>query len=129
MAFCYRAIGCYSRCASYTKDNLPEAIRKPEAAEYAPFGRDFEDTDAYSPVISRMLFYAEISTCNDHGYGTFSAPKATPPYTHRELQESIMKRRRLQQRSKDVDGVSRELVQTAEDLAAKLRAFASDAIV
>ena len=40
-----------------------------------------------------------------------------------------MKRRRLQQRSKDVDNVSRELVQTAADLAAKLRAFASDAIV
>ena len=71
----------------------------------------------------------KISTCSDHGYGTFSAPKATPPYTYRELQESIMKRRRLQQRSKDVDGVSRELVQTAADLAAKLRAFASDAII
>ena len=48
---------------------------------------------------------------------------------YRELQESILKRRRLQQRSGDVDSVSRELVQTAADLAAKLRAFASDAIV
>ena len=52
-----------------------------------------------------------------------------PPYTYRELQESIIRRPRLQQRSEDVDSVSRELVQTAADLAAKLRAFASDAIV
>ena len=40
-----------------------------------------------------------------------------------------IERRRLQQRSDDVEGSSRELVQTAEDLAAKLRAFASDGIV
>ena len=52
-----------------------------------------------------------------------------PPYTYRQLQEWIIERRRLQQRSDDVESSSRELVQTAEDLAAKLRAFASDGIV
>ena len=52
-----------------------------------------------------------------------------PPYTYRKLQEWIVERRRLQRRSDDAESASRELVQTAEDLAAKLRAFASDGIV
>ena len=47
-----------------------------------------------------------------------------PPYTYKQLQEWIIEHRRLQQWS-----FSRELVQTVEDLAAKLRAFASDGIV
>ena len=41
----------------------------------------------------------------------------------------IIERRRQQQPSDDVDKSSRELVQTAADLAAKLCAFASDGIV
>ena len=52
-----------------------------------------------------------------------------PPYTYRQLQEWIFERRRQQQLSNDIDSSSRELVQTAADLAAKLRAFASDGIV
>ena len=52
-----------------------------------------------------------------------------PPYTYRQLQEWILERRRQQQLSDDIDSSSRELVQTAADLAAKLRAFASDGIV
>ena len=52
-----------------------------------------------------------------------------PPYTYRQLQELIIERRRRQQPSDDVDKSSRELVQTAADLAAKLCAFASDGIV
>ena len=55
--------------------------------------------------------------------------KKMPPYTYRQLQEWIIERRSLQQRSDNVESSSRELVQTAEDLAAKLRAFASDGIV
>ena len=112
-----------------TSFQLAAAIKQPKTAEYAPFGCDFEDAGAYSLVISRLLFYAEIHNCSDHGYGTFGAPKQMPPYTYRQLQEWIIERRRLQQRSDDVEGSSRELVQTAEDLAAKLRAFASDGIV
>ena len=76
-----------------------------------------------------MLLYAEIHNCSDHGYGTFSAPKQMPPYTYRQLQEWILERRRQQQLSDDIDSSSRELVQTAADLAAKLCAFASDGIV
>ena len=112
-----------------TNFQLADAIKRPDKAEYAPFGGDFEDAGAYSPVISRLLFYAEIHNCSDHGYGKFSAPKQMPPYTYRQLQELIIERRRQQQPSDDVDKSSRELVQTAADLAAKLCAFASDGIV
>jgi len=112
-----------------TNFQLADAIKHPDKAEYTPFGGDFEDAGAYSPVISRLLFYAEIHNCSDHGYGTFSAPKQMPPYTYRQLQEWIIKRRRQQQQSDNVHRSSRELVQTVADLAAKLVAFASDGIV
>ena len=113
-----------------TNFQLADGIKQPKNVSCAPFGGDFEDTDSYSPVISRLLFYAEIHNCSDHGYGTFSAPKQMPPYTYRQLQEWIIERRRQQQPSDDVDRSSRELVQTAADLAAKLCAFAStDGIV
>ena len=55
--------------------------------------------------------------------------KQMPLYTYRQLQEWILERRRQQQLRDDIDSSSRELVQTAADLAAKLRAFASDGIV
>ena len=112
-----------------TNFQLADAIKQPKNAEYAPFGGDFEDTHSYSPVISRLLFYAEIHNCSDHGYGTFSAPKQVPPYTYRQLQEWIIERRRLHQRSNAIESATRELVQTAADLAAKLCAFASDGVV
>ena len=108
-----------------TNFQLADAIKQPKNAEYAPFGGDFEDTHSYSPVISRLLFYAETYNCSDHGYGTFSAPKQLPPYTYRQLQEWIIERRRLHQRSNAIESATRELVQTAADLAAKLCAFAS----
>ena len=39
-----------------TSLQLALATKQPKSAGYVPFGRDFEDTDAYSPVISRLLF-------------------------------------------------------------------------
>ena len=51
------------------------------------------------------------------------------PYTYKQLQELIIERRRLHQRSDAPESSSRELVRTCEDLAAKLCAFASDGIV
>ena len=132
MAFSNRALGPIADAPSTQKKKkfqLADAIKQPKNAEFAPFGGDFEDTDAHSPVISRLLFYAEIHNCSDHGYGIFSAPKQMPPYTYRQLQEFIIERRRQQQPSDDVHISSRELVQTAADLAAKLCAFASDATV
>ena len=61
--------------------------------------------------------------------GMLSAPTEMVPYTYRQLQQFMVERRRLQQRSDDGASSSRELVGTTEDLAAKLRAFASDGIV
>ena len=112
-----------------TSFQLADAIKQPKPAEYAPFGCDFEDAGAYSPVISRLLLYAEIHNCSDHDYGTFSTPKQMMMYTYRQLQEWIIERRRLHQRSDAAESSARELVRTAEDLAAKLCAFASDGIV
>ena len=112
-----------------TNFQLADAIKHPEKAKYVPFGNDFEDADAYGPVISRLLLYAEIHNYSDHGYGTFSAPTEMAPYTYRQLQQFIIERRRMQQRSDDGASSSRELVGTAEDLAAKLSAFASEGVV
>ena len=112
-----------------TNFQLADAIKQRKHAEYAPFGKDFEDTGAYSPIISRLLVYAEIHNCSDHAYGTFSTPQQMMPYTYRQLQDWIVERRRLQQQSDAAESSSQELVQTVEDLAAKLQAFAADAIV
>ena len=84
-----------------TNFQLADAIKNCDKAEYAPFGSDFEDADAYSHVISRLLLYAEIHNYSDHGYGTFGTPKQLPPHTYSELQQFIVERRRLQQRSDD----------------------------
>ena len=112
-----------------THFHLADAIKKSNGADCVPFGFDFEDTGAYSPVVSRLLLYAEIHNCSDHDFGTFSSPKTLMPYTYRQLQEWIMERRRRQQRSDANETSSREIVQTVDDLAAKLCAFASDATV
>ena len=74
--------------------------------------------------MSRLLVYAEIHNYDDHDFGTFSTPRRMMPYTYRQLQEWIIERRR-QQQSNAAECSSRELVQTADDLAAKLRAFAA----
>ena len=63
-----------ARATPKTRFQLADAIKQPKLAEYAPCGCDFEDAGAYSPVISRLLLYAEIHKCSDHAYGTFSTP-------------------------------------------------------
>ena len=102
-----------------TNSKLADAIEQPKSATRAPFGRDFEDSDAYSPIISRLLLYADIHNCQDHEYGTFSMPRHALLYTYWQLQEWIIERRRLQQQSNAAEGSSRQLVQTAEGLVAK----------
>jgi hypothetical protein len=97
-------------------------------AEHLPFGCDFEDPDAYSPTISRLLAYAEIHNGRDHNHGTFSTPRQTMPYTYRQLQEWILERRR-RHASDATERAPQQLVTSAGDLATKLREFASDAIV
>ena len=85
MALCYRAIDPIADAPFTPKTNfqLADAIKDPEQAEYVPFGSDFEDVDAHSPVISRLLMYAEIHNYSDHRYGTFSAPTEMAPNTYR----------------------------------------------
>ena len=107
-----------------TNFQLADAIKHPKTRDYAPFGHDFEDSGAYS-----LLVHAEIHNCKDHNYGSFSMPRQELPYTYRQLQELILERRRLQQLSPAAEDSSRQLVQTVEDLVAKLCAFASDGIV
>ena len=102
-----------------TNSQLADAVKQPKSAVYAPCGRDFEDSDAYSPIISRLLLYADIHNCQDHEYGTFSMPRHALLYTYWQLQEWIIERRRLQQQSNAAEGSSRQLVQTAEGLVAK----------
>ena len=77
---------------------------------------------------SAVCWYAEIHNGRDHSHGTFSTPRQTLPYTYRELQELILERRR-RQASDATERAPQQLVTSAEDLATKLRAFASDAIV
>lgn len=107
---------------------LAAAIRQHSISEYLPFGSDFEDIDAYSPTISRLLAYAEIHDGCTHSHGTFSTPRQTLPYTYRELQDCILERRR-RQAGDATERAPQQLVTSAEDLANRLRAFASDAIV
>ena len=56
-------------------------------------------------------------------------PRQELPYTSRQLQEWIFERRRMQQVNSSAEGSSRQFVKSAEDLAAKLCAFASDSMV
>jgi len=107
---------------------LAAAIKQHSTSEYLPFGSDFEDIDAYSPIISRLLTYAEIHDGCTHSHGTFSTPRQTLPYNYRELQEWILERRR-RQAGDATERAPQQLVTSAEDLANRLRAFASDAIV
>ena len=64
-----------ARATPKTRFQLADAIKQPKHEEYAVFGCDFEDAGAYSPVISRLLLYAEIHKCSDHDYGTLGTPK------------------------------------------------------
>ena len=107
---------------------LAAAIKQHSATEYLPFGCDFEDSDAYSPTISRLLLYAEIHNYKDHEYGTFSTPRQEMPYTYGQLQEWIFERRR-RQASDATEHTPHQRVTSAEDLSTKLVEFASDAIV
>ena len=42
-----------------TNFQLADAIKLVETQNYAPFGRDFEDPDAYSPISSRLLIHGD----------------------------------------------------------------------
>ena len=50
-----------------TNFQLADAIKHSVKAEYVPFGGDFEGPDAYNPLISRLLLYAELHNDSKHG--------------------------------------------------------------
>ena len=112
-----------------TTRQLANAIKTASSATYLPFGKDFEDADGYSPVIARLLFYAEFHTVNNHPYGSFMVPKELPPLLYRELQEKILELRRT---AVPVDGAEHstgDVIRCQDDLAACIYKFARDAIV
>ena len=111
-----------------TVAQLASAIRDPEAALCAPYGADFEDLDNYGPIASRLLLYAELHGCSDHTLGTYTNPRGDLPYTYRQLQNLIFERRCRPVQTAD-EGRRPQLIGTADDLAAMLREFASNALV
>ena len=111
-----------------TISQLATAMKHDSAAEYLPYGSDFEDPGAYSPTICRLLAHAEIHKCRGHDFGTFSQPRRQMPYTYRQMQEWIVDRRRQQAKAAS-DGATGDIVKTAEDLATRLQEFACDAVV
>ena len=60
---------------------LASSLQNKKAAQYLPFGKDFEDGDAYNCTQCRLLFFAEIHACNEETYGTFARPHGNLPYT------------------------------------------------
>ena len=112
-----------------TTRQLADAIKKASYATYLPFGRDFEDTDGYSPVIARLLFYAEFHNVSNHPYGSFMVPKKLPPLLYREVQEKILELRRTAAGSESVEHSTGDVIRCQDDLAASIHKFAQDAIV
>ena len=60
---------------------LASSLQNKKAAQYLPFGKDFEDGDAYNCTQCRLLFFAEIHACTEETYGTFARPHGNLPYT------------------------------------------------
>ena len=94
-------------------------------APHLPFAEDLEDGAGYGPIVSRLLFYAEMSASRNTSYGSYSKPSNRAPQTYGQLQEHIFTQRA--QRALDVQAQRR--VETADDLAAILQEFASDGTV
>ena len=93
-------------------------------APHLPFAADFEDGAGYGPIVSRLLFYAEMSTARHTSYGTYSKPYRAPQ-TYGQLQEIV-----FAQREQHTSGVQvHRRVETADDLATMLQEFASDGTV
>ena len=115
-----------------TTTQLAHSVKKPSSAQYIPFGKDFEDTGGYSPIIARLLFYAELHKTNILAYGSFTKPMQQAPYLYREVQEKILELRRNFQRDEsqqDAEQNPSALIRCEEDLAAHIYDFAEDAIV
>ena len=100
---------------------LASSLQKKKSAQFLPFGRDFEDCDAYNCTQCRLLFFAEMHACNEDTYGTFAQPHGNLPYTYRELQECIMQHRQTYCNGKPMA--------SADEVTSTLCSFASNAVV
>ena len=87
-----------------------------------PFANDLEDDDVYSPIVSRLLFFAELSAIGDDTCGTFSAPAWRAPQVYGSVQDYVLRTR--QRPTPHACSVA-----TADDLAALLEKFACNAFV
>ena len=107
-----------------TLGQLRKALEDPLVAPHLPFAADFEDAAGYGPIVSRLLFYAEMSAARDTRYGTYSKPYGAPQ-TYGQLQELVFAQRKQHTSGAQVQ----RRVETADDLATMLQEFASDGIV
>ena len=101
-----------------------KALEDPLVAPHWPFAADFEDGAGYGPIVSRLLFYAEMSAASDTRYRTYSKPYRAPQ-TYGRLQEHV-----FAQQEQHTSGVQVQRgVETADDLATMLQELASDGTV
>ena len=93
-----------------TLGQLRRALEDPLVAPHLPFAADFEDGAGYGPIVSRLLFYAEMSAARHTSYGTYSKPYRAPQ-TYGQLQEIV-----FAQREQHTSGVQvHRRVETADD--------------
>ena len=64
-----------------TLGQLREALEDPRVAPHLPFVADFEEGAGYGPIVSRLLFYAEMSAARDRRYGSYSSLTNRAPQT------------------------------------------------
>ena len=87
-----------------------------------PFADDLEDDTVYGPIVSRLLFFAELSAIGDAACGTCSAPACCAPQVYGSVQDYALRTRRRP--APHAGGVA-----TADDLAVLLEKFVCDAVV
>ncbi len=108
-----------------TLGQLRSALEDPLVAPHLPFAADFEDGAGYGPIVSRLLFYAEMSAASVRSFGSYNKPNYRAPQTYGQLQEHVFAQRA--QHTPDVQAQRR--VETPDDLATMLQEFASDGFV
>ena len=108
-----------------TLGQLRRALEDPLVAPHLPFAADFEDEAGYGPIVSRLLFHAEMSATSVTSFGCYSRPTERAPQTYGQLQEHVF----AQRAQHTSDAQTQRRVETADDLATMLQEFASDGTV
>ena len=108
-----------------TLGQLRRALEDPLVAPHLLFAADFEDEAGYGPIVSRLLFYAEMSATSVRSFGRYSRPTERAPQAYGQLQEHVF----AQRAQHTSDAQTQRRVETADDLATMLQEFASDGTV